>query len=388
MLDRNLIKEEFSHLKGIVFLNVASVVMPPKSVLEAYYGFTRDYVSSFGEDVVSKAWGIVNSARKDIAQLINSESSEIAFVKNTCEGIGIIANGYPFKSGENVVVVDQEHSSNLFAWINLQRKGVELRVIPSRDGEIVLEDIISAFDSKTRAVSISAVQFSTGFYSDLYELGQECKKRGIIFIVDGIQAIGRMNIDVRRMNIDYLACGGNKGLLATLGAGFVYCSMSVINKIIPPYVSYQSVVSHAKPPAITTDFTKLEWHPNARRLESGNLNYAGIAAIQAGVKLINRLNIAKIEKEVLRLEDILREKISGLPLNVRRIKNRKNQSGLVCVYYPVEAEERVINTLKRYNIYATMRGGYIRLGIDFYNTEEHMSQVAKALTEISTYQKT
>ena len=192
MLDKKLIDKEFAHLRDVIFLNAASVVIPPKSVQAAYHGFMDEYVDRFGEGVVDRAWEIVEEARHEVAHLIGARPTEIGFVKNTSEGIGIIANGYPFTQGDNVVTVDQEHSSNLFAWIKLQEKGVKLRVVESRNGEIRLKDIFSRVTARTRAISLSAVQFTTGFYTDLATLGSFCERHGILLIVDGIQAVGRL----------------------------------------------------------------------------------------------------------------------------------------------------------------------------------------------------
>lgn len=383
MLDRKLIEEEFVGLRDVVFLNVSSVVIPPKSVQNAYFGFTQGYINNFGDGVINQGWDIAGTARQEVAKLIGADSSEIGFVKNTAEGIGIIASGYSFQRGDNVIVVDQEHSSSLFAWIGLQAKGVELQVVSSHHGDIEIEDIFALVNNKTKAICISAVQFTTGFYVDLYALGNYCEQHKIILVVDGIQAVGRLNIDVKQMKISYLACGGNKGLLATLGDGFVFCDQRLVEQIIPPYASYQSVVNHAQPPAITQDFTALIWHNNTRRVEAGNLNYAGIAAIEAGASLLNRLGITEIERHVLALDEYLVAGLKKLPLNLRVPVKKENHSGIVCVYYPLAAETKVIAILKKYKIYATMRGGYIRLGIDFYNTKEHMDIVQQALAEIA-----
>lgn len=381
MLDRKLIDHEFSDIKDVIFLNVASVVIPPKSVQDAYFGLTKQYIKTFGKNVVPNAWEMVSSARENVAKLINAEPSEIAFVKNTTEGIGIIANGLPFKQGDNVITVDQEHTANLYAWINLQKKGVELRVVKSRDNNIFIEDIVDKIDKNTKAIAIAAVQFTTGVYIDLVRLGNICKKNNIIFIVDGIQAVGRLSIDVKEMNINYLGCAGNKGLLATPGAGFVYCDSAIIKDVTPVYACYQSVVNHVEPPAITTDFSKVEWHDNARRLESGNLNYAGIAAINAGVQLINRLGIKEIEKYVLELEDVLIERMKQLPFEFRTPFDKEKRSGILCIYYPQHIETELQNILEKYKIFTTARGGYIRLAIDFYNTKEQMTKVAEAFEE-------
>lgn len=389
MLNRDLINREYEFMKDVIFLNVSSVVMPPKRVQDAYNSFMPSYINNFGEDIVPRAWAIVNETRPKIAKLINAaDPHEIAFVKNTCEGISIFADGYPFKAGDNVIVADQEHPANLFPWINLhERKGVILKVVKSNNGEINGQDMIQAIDENTKALTISSAQFSTGYAADLETLGRECRKRGVLFVVDAIQTLGRMRIDVQKCNIDYLAAGTNKGLLGSLGAGVVYCSDRIVQSIIPPYASYQSVISHVSPPAITTNFEKLEWYPHARRFESGNLSYNCILAISKGVDLILELGTENIETHVRELESHLRKSISDLPLHVVQASNSKNWSGIVCVYYPASMESEVVSILHDYRVYATMRGGYMRFGINFYNTLEQMDILSEALHKIAKLSK-
>ncbi len=387
MLDTALIDREFGFLRDVVFLNASYVIMPPVRTQKAYHGFMDDYVKAFGEDCVGKGWDMVKEARQELARLVNCEPSEVAFIKNTTEGIGIIADGYPFKKGENVIVADLEHTSNLYAWIKLQNKGVELRVVKSHDGSFNVEEMIGLIDGNTRAVGISSVQFSTGFRVDIDRLGEACRQKNVLLCVDGIQSLGRLHMDVKKQNIAYLAAGGNKGLLGTLGAGFVYCDKAVVQKIIPPYASYQSVENRVKPPAVTTDFSKLDWCPDSRRLESGNLNYAGIAALRAGVSLLNEIGVPAIEKHVLALDKHLREKLSGIGLKVVTPATEANCSGVVCIYYPAEHEREVVEILHRRKIYTTMRGGYIRMAMHLYNTEKDMDCAAEALWEINDLRK-
>lgn len=381
MLDRQLIDHEFSDISDVIFLNVASVVIPPKSVQSAYIGFLTNYIETCSKTVLEDAWKIVDSARQNVARLINSDASEIAFVKNTTEGIGIMASGYPFEPGENVIVVDQEHPANLYAWVNLQNKGVKLKIVGSDRFDINIRDIQNAIDQHTRAISISAVQFASGVYSDLEKLGGICEDSGLLFVVDGIQALGRLNIDVRKMKIDYMACGGHKGLLATLGAGFVYCRESVARKIVPPYACYQSITSNAESPTTARNLSKLDWYENARRFEAGNLNYAGIAAINEGVKLINGLGIAAIEKYILELQDLLCDGIKDLPFALRTPLDREKRSGIICIGYPKRIEPLLKNILDKYKILVTYRDSYIRISINFYNTKHQVHQVVKALHE-------
>lgn len=385
MLNQELVRKEYGFLNDSIFLNVSSVVMPPKRVQEAYGNFMDDYVSNCGADIVDRAWALVGAARPKFAKLINAnDPHEIAFVKNTCEGISIIADGYPLKPGDNVVVADQEHQANLFPWINVhERKGVDLRIVKSRNGEVKTADMLALIDEHTKILTISAAQFSTGYLADLKALGAECKKRGVIFVVDSIQALGRIKIDVKEMNIDWLAAGSNKGLLGSLGAGIVYCSDRIVKQIIPPYASYQSVVSHVAPPAITTNFEKLEWYPHARRFESGNLSYNCILAISLGADLLLELGIDNIEAHIRMLEHHLRSKLADLKLPIVTPENPANQSGILIVYYPPQHDDQVLAILRSHKIFATMRGGYMRFGIEFYNTVEQMDIVADALHEIA-----
>jgi len=383
MFNNNLVAEEFDHLRDVVFLNASLVIIPPKSVQDVYFGFTKNYIENFAEDLIPKAWEMVEETRKKIAKLIGAKPSEIAFVKNTTEGIGIIANGYPLEKGDNIVLADQEHTANLYAWINLQQKGIELRVVRSNENKVLIEDILEKIDENTKIITTSAVQYSTGYRTDLEKLGSICKEQNIIFVVDGIQSMGKLDVDVKKCNIAYLACGGNKGLLGMLGAGFVFCDEKIVQKIIPPYACYQSVENYVKPPALITDYSKIDWRKDSRRLESGNLNYAGIAAIGAGVELINKIGVKEIESHILNLEDKLIEGLKDMPFQLRSPVEKEYRSGLLCVYYPREIEAEINNILKKYRIYVTLRGGYIRISLHLYNTEEDVNIMLKAFSEIA-----
>lgn len=385
MLNQELIREEFGFLDGEIFLNVSQVCMPPRRVQQAYGSFMDSYVARFGEGVVDEAWRIVNGCRPKLARLIHArEAHEIGFVKNTAEGMSILAAGYPLSPGDNVVIADQEHQSTLFPWINAhQTRGIELHVVRSENGAIPTERMIAAIDERTRVMIVSSAQFSTGYRSDLRALGAACRERGIVFAVDGIQTLGRFEMNVQEMNVDYLVAGSNKGLLGSLGCGFVYCSDRIVQQIIPPYAGYQSTVSHVSPPSITSNFESLEWYPHARRFESGNLSYNCILAVDKGVELLLELGVPQIEAHILSLEKRLRERIADLPLHVVTPGDASCWSGIVCIYYPREREQEVIDILRGAHIHCTMRGGYIRLGIDFYNTPEQMDAVADALHRVA-----
>ncbi len=383
MLNKQLLDQEFGFMKDVIFLDAAHVALPPMRTQAVYSNYMPEYVKIFAEDVTQNAWVMADEARRDVATLLGCESTEVAFIKNTAEGVGIFTAGYPFTPGQNVIIDDLEHPSNLNNWVRQKSRGLELKVIPSRDGSIFIEEYEKLIDENTVGITVSAVQYSSGFYTDLDRLGRLCKERNILLMVDGIQAVGRLDIDVKRQNIAALAFGGHKHSWGTMGCGALYVRRDVLQKLEPPYVSYQSVTDFIAPPAVTTDFTRLNWKADSRRLEAGLLNFAGVAALRAGVSLINELGVKNISEHVLQLDRQLRAAIKGIELKVVTPRDESNYSGIVCIYYPKDHEDKVVEILRRRRIYATMRGGYIRVSMHAYNTPEHMDAAAEALWEIS-----
>jgi cysteine desulfurase/selenocysteine lyase len=383
LVHEELVRREYGFLDDVIFVDMCSVVMPPVRVQNAYGSFMTDYVANFGRGLIPDSHAMVDRARATLAKLINANAHEIGFTKNTCEGLSILAAGFTFGSGDNVIISSHEHPSNALPWVNAQRNGVELRVVESAGAELDVSELLASADHHTRIISVSAAQFNTGFLVDLHFLGAECRRRGIVLAVDAIQALGRVPLDVQAMNIDFLAAGGNKGLLATVGAGFAYCSDRIVAEVVPPYAGYQSVVNETAPPSPIAEFETVAWHPDARRIESGNLNYNGINAMALGAGLLLELGVDRIADWTAVLEADLRRSIAELPLDVIPIADPANRCGTVCLNYPPAVESDLIAILERHRVYATVRGGWMRLSLGFYNTRDQVQRLTQALAEIS-----
>lgn len=195
------------------------------------------YARVVGENGIAGVLDLVagtTRVRQLAARLINAPAVEdVMFVPNTTVGIGLIAEGFPWKPGENVVLAADEYPSNQYPWLNLQGRGVEVRRVPSRGNRVEIDDISAAMDAKTRVLSTSAVQFASGFRADLDALGGLCRSRGVFFFVDAIQALGVFPIDVQRTPVDALAADGHKWLLAPEGAGFAYVRREWVDRLHP-----------------------------------------------------------------------------------------------------------------------------------------------------------
>src|SRR3954454_2302461 len=199
---------------------------------QALAGWAADRADN-GDVHVSSWLRRVEEVRRQAGLLLNADSLDLAFVKNTSEGIGIVAEGLPWRHGDNVVTAADEYPANLYPWLNLAGRGVEVRTVPSRDGRIEVEDLAAAIDPRTRLVSLSFVEFATGFRNDLDRVGQLCRERGVLFFVDAIQGLGVLPLDVSRTPIDFLAADGHKWLLGPEGAGLLYVRSELVEQLHP-----------------------------------------------------------------------------------------------------------------------------------------------------------
>ncbi|MCH8311477.1 MAG: aminotransferase class V-fold PLP-dependent enzyme [Nitrospinae bacterium] len=191
------IEQEFPVTAKRIFFDHAKVSPLPRCVCDAVNAFTKDACEHGTKNY--KDWmAEADRVRGRFAQLINADEDEVAFVKNTSEGISIVANGLDWKAGDNVVIPDIEFPANVYPWWNLKRLGVETRMVKARDGRVLFDDLAAQTDSRTRIVSVSSVECNSGFKNDLGRIGAFCKERGILFCVDAIQSLGALPIDVKR----------------------------------------------------------------------------------------------------------------------------------------------------------------------------------------------
>ncbi len=225
----------------------------------------------------------VETIRGEVARLVNADRDEIAFIANTTQGISLIAEGFPWKEGDNVVTAADEFASNIYPWMNLASRGVGLRQVESRDGRIWLEDLAAAMDHATRVLAISHVEFATGFRNDLDALCEMCHARGVALFVDAIQGLGPLVIDVRRTPIDFLAADGHKWLLGPESAGLLYVRRDWIERLRPIGVGWHSVVGSYNSP-------RNEFHlkPGAQALGRRFVQHARLAVLRGERELVPR----------------------------------------------------------------------------------------------------
>ena len=213
--------KEFPITEKYIYLDHAGVAPVSLRVKKAVEIFLSESTEGGAFHYPKWAQQIVD-VRRACGRLINAESDEIAFVKSTSHGLSIVAEGLDWNPGDNVLIYEKEFPSNIYPWMNLKRKGVEVRAVPSRDNRIFLEDIERLIDSRTRLVTISSVQFTNGFRINLKRLGALCRARNVLFCVDPIQSLGVFPMDVKAFNIDFLSADAHKWRLGPEGIGIFY----------------------------------------------------------------------------------------------------------------------------------------------------------------------
>ncbi len=309
------------------------------------------------------------------ARLVNAPSADdILFVPNTTVGIGLIAEGFPWQPGDNVVLPAEEYPSNLYPWMNLAGRGVEVRAVPSRGNRIALDDIVAAITLRTRLLSVSAVEFASGFRNDLDALGELCRARGILFFVDAIQALGAFPIDVQRTPIDALAADGHKWMLAPEGAGFGYIRSEWVERLHPIGVGAHSVVNPFE--YHVTDF---RLKPHAGRWEGGALNVPGLSALGASLELFEEFGHAEIESRILELTDYLCEHAPRRGWEVFSDREGSARSGIVALVHPTIPPKVAMKACRDASVIVNSRANRLRISPHAYNTTDEIDRLLAAL---------
>lgn len=316
----------------------------------------------------------VENARTACAQLLNAHRHDIAFVGSTTAGINAIAEGFSWRAGDNVVLPAEEYPSNQYPWLNLAPLGVECRRVPSRGPRVTIADLLNAIDSKTRVLTISAIEFASGYRNDVILLGEECRKRGIFFFVDAIQALGAFQWDVQNLPVDALAADGHKWLLGPEGAGILWVRPEVLNQLRPIGVGWNSV-RHA------SDFSTIDptWKADARRYEGGTLNVAGTAGLGESVRLLLEAGMPQIEKRILELTDYLCEQAPRFGLSVFSSRQPEEKSGIVSLLTPDRDPKELMQRCRQGGVIVNVRAGRLRISPHAYNSFDDLDQFLSLL---------
>lgn len=316
------------------------------------------------------------SAKEKLSKIIGAFPDRISWVDNVSNGLSVLANGLEWKTGDRIILNDIEFPSNVYPFLNLKNQGVEIDFVKSQNGIITIDDIEKAITPRTKLLSISYVQFLSGFKADIELIGEICKKHNIIFCVDAIQGAGAIQIDVRKFKIDFLVGGSQKWFMASQGVSYFYLTKELQERIEQKYVGWTSVENAWN----LLDY-KLNLKATADKFQNGTLNQLGIAIFDSVLNLFIEFGMENVERRILENTEHLTEKLSeaGFEPILESLEN-KNLAGIVS--FKSKNAQKIYNELEKKRIYTAVREGMIRVSPHFYNTQSEIDQFIEELKNI------
>jgi selenocysteine lyase/cysteine desulfurase len=368
------IRRLFPVTQKYIYLNHAAVGPLSTRAVQAMQKFLDEASQSGG--LRWSAWmQEAERARARAAQLINATPHEIAFMRNTSDGLSTIANGLDWRPGDNVVSCNCEFPANIYPWMRLEKYGVQLRLAPERNGRIETDELLSLVDERTRVIAVSSVQFINGFRMDLPTIGAFCRQRGIVLVVDAIQGLGALSLDVQRDYVDALSADAHKFLLGPEGVTVLFVSDRILDRVQPTVVGWMSVFrgfDHL------LDY-RLEYRAGAGRFEPGSLNSIGIHGLSAGLELFLEVGVDRIERHVLALTDHLAHGLQAKGYHLISSRRPGEASAIVCCTHDRFSAAELCQRLADHQIIVAHRLGRLRLSPHFYNTKEEIDALVEQL---------
>jgi cysteine desulfurase/selenocysteine lyase len=391
------IRADIPLLEEVIYLDAASTTPTPKPVVKAMCDYFFKYNSNTGRGayrMAVKSTKEFEGARSRISKFFGCKPSEIIFTKNTTEAINLVANGLDFKKGDSIIVPNIEHHSNFIPWLNLKKKGVELKIIKADEyGVVDPADIESAVDANTKLITTTHVSNAIGSVQPVTEIGKIAEESNVLYLVDAAQSAGHMKLNLKEINADFVTFPGHKGLLGPIGTGFLYCAEKSVEKLQPMNLGGGTVLDVTE--------GEFEFEDVPARFEGGTQNIAGFIGLGVAVDYINRIGLEKIENHSKKLTSKMFQEINDIE-NTIVYGSPENIYGIVAFNIDgVNAHDvaKILDELKNIcvrsgyhcaipairHIGAYELGGTVRASLHYYNTEEEIQIFGETLREISKF---
>lgn len=308
------------------------------------------------------------------AQLMGAAPGELALIANTTTGINLVAEGFPWRPGDNVVTIGGDFPSNRFPWENLSRRGVEVRTVPTSLGRLDPSQVARACDNRTRIVAVSWVAFDTGWRNDPAELADVAHRAGALLFLDAIQALGVFPLDVRAAGVDFLAADGHKWLLGPEGAGVLYVAEEHLNLLEPLGLGWNSARSVGDYSRVSFDLK-----PTAERYEGGSYNVVGLVGLSASLELLAGFGPQAIGPRVLEISDLACQMLRRVGAEVVSCRDDERRSGIVAFDLPGRDPWAVRRRALEAGVSLSVRVGRLRISPHAYNNADDVQRLCDVL---------
>ena len=313
--------------------------------------------------------------RNHLAGIIGSDESEIALTSGATQGIGVVAAGLHLGPGDEVIVAGSNFPSNLFTWLHMRRRGVRVRVLRNGAGPLRADDVARAFTSNTKLLALDWVNYSTGRRIDLAALGELAHQRGALFVVDGTQGVGALELNVRELPVDVLAVAAYKWLLGPYGTGFVYVRDELLDRLDLTVVNWLSVDGAHDFDALPVENFVL---PGAARIFDvpETANFLNLSALEASLEFVRGVGAGAVTQHCMDLLDFAAE---GLKSRGYRVSNddRPELPSPILAFQCAsdETTDRLYESLKTHHVEVSLRHHRVRISPYLYNNKEDINRL-------------
>ncbi len=380
--DEEVRRTAFPVVENSLFFAHAGVSALPKVAADALADFGR-YGSLYVQED-DTIWASVAETRARAARLIGAHASEIALLGPTSLGLNLVANGWPWEKGDEVIFYHEDYPANVYPWAALKQKGVTpVPLKTKRRGEVVWEAVEELLTDRTRMVSLASCHYLTGFRIDIDGIGRRLRERGILFCLDGIQSLGAFPTSVEW--VDFMSADSHKWMLGPVGAGIFYVRKEHHERLTPSLLGAWNV--HSPDYVAQPD---IRFQEGARRYEPGTLNIPGILAMNASMKLLESIGIDVIADRICRLKEYaliaLKERGFAVPDVMEQVSSQHN-SGIISILHETRDLKNIYKSISENKVQCSLRAdvtgkAYLRFSPHFYNTDQEFDRLVKILDSL------
>jgi selenocysteine lyase/cysteine desulfurase len=353
----------------------------PRSHIEAAQAFLR---SMSEEAAPGDSEVLLDATRERAARLLNCEAEAIALLSTTSQGLNLVPGGLDWRSGDEVILYEADHPTDIYAWLNLADRGVAPRFVKDRDGRYEAEDVEQLIGPRTRAVCLSLVNYGTGFRAPIEEIGEICRRHGVWLVVDAIMGLGALRVDAPATGADILVAHGYKFLLSGFGVAICYCSPRARTELRVAEVGYKGmeVVKNyvvRSPDFASMDGRKLDFAASAHRFEAGTQALSVVAGMRATLDLMLSVGVDVIGAHIRSLARQLAEGLRAAGCVVAGSMRESERSAIVSFTRPGVEFAELSRKLTQSGIHHHVIHERIRLSPHFYNNRDDIAAVLATL---------
>lgn len=392
-------KEEWPVLETMTFLDAACVSFAPQRTVKAVKAFAD--MTAVQEEANSSAHHIAmdslrHKAYDEATKLLNADPEEIALLESTSHGLNIAAQGIELQDGDNIITTNLEFIQVALPWCVMRKdKNIDIRVCKTEDNRFTAKDFAALVDDKTKLIVMSTLEWCNGWQTDLKELGDYCKEKGVYLVVDAVQQLGVTKIDTKACHIDILTAGGHKWLNSPYGTGVLYVNKETLPKLKQSYAGYLNTTvpeggwgAYWENPAAPS-VNNWTFDNTARKFEiGGTSNYTGAIALGESLALVNEIGIENIEKRVREIAVYCMDRIEEIGGTLITHRDPGHFGGIVIarLYDDLDVDRMILKKLHARRIFIAQRftdfiGGF-RISCQYFNNEKDIDTMIDAMKEL------